>query len=591
MHVSVLKTWSLRTKFMIILVLFILFPLMTFGLLFYQSSKDLVSQRTDKEGQQVLTLVNQNVTQLLKGYESRLNEIYENEDLLKQISPSYEGKAEQDEANDDSVNRFLRDYLRSKDDLDSVYLITNKQTYFGDFKGSEFFMEQYRKHANWEDFISLANGRAVWLPSYELPPNQYNSKPSHYFSVGMQIKDVYDSLQTLGTLIANVKIDALDKIISNVQVSPHSVLFISDHQGRIIWNRNPDAYAVNLSNYSFFTQLDQQKEGHFTQSINDSSYRVTFLRSDYNGWYYFSFVPQTDLNAQTNDLKRFLAATLIAFGALFIMLAAFTSNYITRPLRQMAVAMKQIHKDNYEMTTLTPSSDEMGMLHSAFLTMRGRINDLIKEVRLISNKEKEAEIRALQAQINPHFVYNSLDAINWMAIENDEPRISRMITSLSDIMRYAIKPGEQLVSIDEELKWAQNYAYLQEMRFEDKFEVVFDVRLEERSWKVPRLMFQPYLENSIIHGMETVDTGGIIRITVQSIGSEQEPMLMVMIEDNGSGISPEKLEQIKQRQSHGIGIYNLDERLKMEYGPHYGTSIQSVYGEGTTITLVLPFIR
>jgi two-component system sensor histidine kinase YesM len=592
MHVSFLKTWNLRTKLMIILVLFILSPLMIFGILFYQSSKDLVSQRTDKEGLQVLTLVNQNVSQLLKGYESQLNDIYEHEDIIKQISDSNETKSsDQISLSDDSVNRFLRDFLRGKDDLDSIYLFTLKGTYFGDFKGPNLFAQLYRDHPMWERFISLGTGRAVWLPSYELPPNQYNSKPSHYFAVGMQIKDVYDSLQSLGTLIANVKIDALDKIISNVQVSPNSVLLITDHQGNLIWNRNPDAYGINLSTYPFFNQLDQQEDGRFTQEINGSTYRGTFLRSAYNGWYYFSFVPQSDLNAQTNDLKRFLAATVVAFAALFILLAALTSNYITRPIRQMALAMKQIHKDNFELTPLSQSSDEMGMLQGAFLSMRGRINELIKEVRLISNKEKEAEVRALQAQINPHFVYNSLDAINWMAIENDQSRISRMITSLSDIMRYAIKPGEQLVTIEEELKWAQNYAYLQEMRFEDKFEVVFDVKIDTLDLKVPRLLFQPYLENSIIHGMEDIDTGGIIRITVQRTGSEDEMKLTVIIEDNGGGISADKLQQIKERRSHGIGIYNLDDRLKMEYGPSYGTTIHSVYGEGTIVTIVLPYIR
>lgn len=592
MNRALLKNWNLRAKIMIILVLFILIPLMLFGMLFYRSSQDFVSERTDKEGLQVLTLVKQNVNQLLMGYEADLNQIYEHEDMIRLISDSYDAASNDKGAPaDDSVNRYLRDFLRGKDDLESIYLFTPKRTYFGDFKGSNLFVEQYREHPMWERFINLGLGRAVWLPTYELPPNQYNSKPSHYFMVGMQIKNVYDSLQTLGALLVNVKIEALDKIISNVQVSPHSVLLICDHQGNIIWNRNPDGYDVNLAKFPFFNQLDKEESGRFSQDINGSLYRVGYLRSEYNGWYYFTFVPQADLNAQTDDLKRFLAATAVAFAALFILLAGLTTFYVTKPIRQMALAMKQIHKDNVELAPLTQSSDEIGMLQSAFHSMRGRINDLIKEVRIISNKEKEAEVRALQAQINPHFVYNTLDAINWLAIENDQSQISGMITSLSDIMRYAIKPGEQLVTIEEELKWARNYAYLQEMRFEDKFEVRFDVQIEDMELKVPRLLFQPYLENSIIHGMEDVDAGGVIQITVQSGGNEEERKLVVAIQDNGNGIQPEKLQHIKERRTHGIGIYNLDERLKMEYGPGYGTTIHSVYGEGTTVTIILPYIR
>jgi sensor histidine kinase YesM len=592
MNLSFLKTRNLRAKFTIILVVFILTPLMLFGLLFYQRSQDLVSQRTDKEGLQVLTLVKQNVNQLLSEYESQLNAIYEHEDIIKLVSESSGGSSSDAGTQaDDSVNRFLRDFLRGKDDLDSIYLFTSGHTYFGDFKGPNFFVDQYRDHPMWERMIDLGLGRAVWLPTYELPPNQYNSKPSHFFIVGMQLKNVFDALQTLGTLLVNVKIDALDKIVSNVQVSPHSVLLICDHQGNLIWNRNSDAYGINLAQFSFFNRLDHQESGQFTEVIDGGPYRVSFLRSEYNGWYYFSLVPQIDLNAQTDDLKRFLTATAVAFAALFILLAALSSHYVTKPIRQMALAMKQIHKDNLELAPLSQSSDEIGMLHSAFHSMRGKINDLIKEVRLISHKEKEAEVRALQAQINPHFVYNTLDAINWMAIENDQSQISAMITSLSDIMRYAIKPGEQLVTIEEELRWAQNYAYLQEMRYEEKFEVVFDVQIETMELKVPRLLFQPYLENSIIHGMEDVDEGGVIRITVQSTDSDEERQLIVTIQDNGGGIQPEKLEHIQQRRSHGIGIYNLDERLKMEYGPGYGVAIHSVCGEGTTVTVVLPYIR
>ncbi|MGG1515977.1 sensor histidine kinase [Paenibacillus oryzisoli] len=591
MRASFLKTWKLRTQLMITLVVFILSPLMLFGLLFYQSSTDLVSQRTDKEGLQVLTLVNQNVSQLLKSYESQLNDIYEQEAVIKQIRESSLLQSSGPiPPSDDAVNRFLRDFLRGKDELDSVYLFTLKTTYFGDFKGPNFFSDIYKNHPMWEQMISLGTGRPVWLPTYELPPNQYNSKTSHYFALGMQVKDVYDALQPLGTLIANIKIEALDKIISSVQVSPNSVLFITDHQGNLIWNRNSEAYGIQLANYPFFQQLDQQNEGRFIETINGTTYRGTFLRSAYNGWYYFSFVPQADLNAQTKDLKGFLGATVVAFAALFILLAALTSNYITRPIRQMALAMKQIDRDNFEPMPGAQSSDEMSMLQAAFFSMRGRINELIKEVRMISHKEKEAEVRALQAQINPHFVYNSLDAINWIAIENEQDRISRMITSLSDIMRYAIKPGEHLVTMEEELKWARNYAYLQEMRFEDKFEVIFEVQIENVQLKVPRLLFQPYLENSIIHGMEDTQKGGVIRITVQLTGDEEDRKLMVTIEDNGGGIQADKLKQIKERRSHGIGIYNLDERLKMEYGPSYGTTIYSVYGEGTTVTVVLPYI-
>lgn len=271
-----------------------------------------------------------------------------------------------------------------------------------------------------------------------------------------------------------------------------------------------------------------------------------------------------------------------------MLLAWLTTHYITKPIRQMAVAMKRIQKDNFEYRLQAQSEDEIGLLQSSFNSMSSRINDLIHEVKVISEQEKEAEVKALQAQINPHFVYNTLDAMNWIAIEKEQPEISGMITSLSDIMRYAIRPGAPLVTIEEELKWARNYAYLQEMRFEERFEIGFDVDPSIYGYKVPRLLLQPYLENSILHGMEEMESGG--RIDVSMALQEDGRAILIRIQDNGIGISEEKLQMIRDRLVHGIGMYNLNDRLKLEYGPEFGVQVNSVYGQGTTITIVIPAI-
>ncbi|MEK5475493.1 sensor histidine kinase [Paenibacillus sp. FSL R5-0407] len=586
-----IKNAKLRNKLMLLLTLFILMPLVFAGIIFYRSSSNFAAERSDREALQSLHLIKNNVDQLLSEMENRMLDVYENSQLIDQLS-RMDGSYPADKfmSAEDTINRFLRSSLRGKEDIDSIYLLAgNGNLYFADIKGSGLFKPIFESHPEWKEAISEGGGQIRWLPTYEIGPNNYFSYPTYYIPAGMKIKDVSNALQQIGTLVMNVKISALDNIINEVSVSPNGIVMIANEQGDVIWHRNHEAYALKLADQPFFREmLTKQRDLDFRE-LNGRKYRIGMVHSDYNGWYYFSLIPQSDVQKQSGSLKLFFIVTLSVFALLFVVLAFSTTHYITKPIRQMAVAMKRIQKDNFEYRLPAQSEDEIGLLQSSFNSMSSRINELIQEVKVISEQEKEAEMKALQAQINPHFVYNTLDAMNWIAIERDQLDISNMITSLSDIMRYAIRPGEPLVTIEEELKWAKNYAYLQEMRFEERFEVRFDVDPSLYGYKVPRLLLQPYLENSILHGMENMESGGRIEVLFQQ--EERGQAIVIEIRDNGSGIADEKLQMIRERMTHGIGLFNLNDRLKLEYGPEFGVKVNSVYGVGTTITIIIPAIR
>lgn len=583
-----LGKWTLQRKMTLLLVLFIFLPLAIFGYSFNGSSNRFVAKRTDQQTSQVLSLVRQNADQMLREYETQLKTVYDNEDVIAELSRIDGKKGQPDDGNSETINRFLRNFLRGKEDLDSIYLYTTTgQMYFADFKGSNFFLSEFGQHPEWQRRTEAADGRAVWLPTYELPANRYLPQASHYFLIGMQVKNVTDEMQTLGSIYMNVKISALDRLVKEVGVSPHGTLLIADGSGHLVWSRNPGAYGVDLAKIPFYRDVLGRGESAFSQhELNGELYRVGFVQSAYNQWDYLALIPQSDLTEQSRDLRQFLLVTLIAFAGSFLLLAWLMSRYITRPVRQMALAMKQVHKDHLQFRLPITSADEIGLLQSAYNSMSGRITDLIQEVRVVSAKEKEAEIRALQAQINPHFVYNSLDTINWMAIDRDQNDISGMITALSDIMRYAIRSGDPWVPLEEELKWASSYAYLQKMRFEDRFRMTFEADPALLGCKVPRLFLQPYLENAILHGMENVEEGGLIAVKISL--DEATGGIRVLLADNGSGIPYEELQEIVHRRRKGIGIYNLDDRLKLEFGSEYGVTIRSSPEEGTRVLIVLP---
>jgi two-component system sensor histidine kinase YesM len=176
-----------------------------------------------------------------------------------------------------------------------------------------------------------------------------------------------------------------------------------------------------------------------------------------------------------------------------------------------------------------------------------------------------------------------------MAIEKQENDISSMIISLSDIMRYAIKPGETAATIEEELIWVKNYLYVQKTRYEDRFNVSFQV--DERVLKcwIPRLLLQPYIENAILHGLEDTEEGG--EITVVILLKEEESLIAFEIWDNGKGMDERTLQHVRERRSESIGIYNMDDRLKLEFGMGFGVTIESNAGTGTRVTIIVPYVK
>lgn len=593
-----LSNINLRQKLIVIIILFVLVPVATAGLFFYFSSEKYVSERKNAENQQVLLLLQNNVDQLLKSYEHQLMMIYQQTEVINRLGAEIDYALGDDltvvDDSDyvDSINRFIRDFLLGKEDLDSIYLFSHHtdNVYFSDTKGPHIFLDKVKHHPEWIEKLSSSKGNTIWINTYELQPNRYNAQITHYFLMGMQIKNIYGRLEPLGYMMVNIKIDVLNKLMSGIQMSPNGFAMIIDADGHIIWHRNPQTLGSNkVIQIPFFKQLISGDGERITQKMNGETYQITSQQSDYNDWYYVSFVPQSDIDAELNNIKRFLATILIGSIVIFSLLAVLTTVHITRPLRRMVVAMNRLEKHNFNIQLDANSTDEIGILQQAFNRMSKKISQLIEEVRLVSTKEKESELKALQAQINPHFVYNSLDTINWMAIEKQEQDISRMIIALSDIMRYAIRPVNELVPFSEEIKWVKNYVYIQRNRFEDRFDLVFDIDERILDYQTLRLLLQPFVENAILHGLEHVESGGLINITIKI--NEELHHIVVDIEDNGSGMSEEKLLFIEEKRNTGIGIHNINDRLKLEYGAVYGVTLSSALGEGTKVTIIVPCIK
>nr|WP_269846978.1 histidine kinase [Paenibacillus sonchi] len=273
-----------------------------------------------------------------------------------------------------------------------------------------------------------------------------------------------------------------------------------------------------------------------------------------------------------------IAAVVVA-GTLF-------SRKIMLPIHRLHKNMKLIGEGNLEIKVFSDSKDEIGDLIRGFGSMLGRTKTLIDTVYVGEIARKEYEMKALQAQINPHFLYNSLSLINWRAIRIHATDISEMAQLLSTFYRTTLNKGENLILVSDEILNVQSYINIQLIMHSNSFGIDYQIDDSILSCRMPNLMLQPLIENAIIHGIENrEDGGGIIHLS----GKKEDQSIVFLITDNGIGMEQERLALLLKSQSKGYGLKNVNDRAVVMYGEQYGLTINSIPGEGTQVLLKIPY--
>lgn len=377
-------------------------------------------------------------------------------------------------------------------------------------------------------------------------------------------------------------------LLSNQSLPISQYTFIVDKKGRILCtNRKVQPKWLEKIETTF-----QEGERNFILEWDQVKYDVFGQYNGLTGWKTYSVVAVQDIFPQAAQLRGTIA--MIVMLAVFVALIIVTiiSYSITAPIRELSNAMKQVEQENFDIEIQSSRKDEIGHLITSFHYMVGRIRQLICEVYQKKIEQKNAEIRALQAQINPHFLYNTLDSINWMLIERDELDISDVVISLGEILRYAIGGQNHLVPLRSEARYIESYLFIQKNRLEERLSYQWELDEDALDVLVPKLIMQPIVENAVIHGIEPLKQGGMILMKAWVEGET----LMLRVTDNGRGMNREELEALREKitgkdEIENIGMRNIQKRIELTFGQEQAMEIQSIQGEGTTITLRMKACR
>lgn len=358
-------------------------------------------------------------------------------------------------------------------------------------------------------------------------------------------------------------------------------LYITDQDGKLVFEES--RFSGKNQNYdlTYSEFLEQRDRG-------STDYIILCEQSNTTGWTVWLYQP-VGLAGEAMRPIGVMAGVTILICILAAVLAYFiTSGMVSGRIERLTCLMQEVQEGSMDMQMESDDRDEIGMLYRGFGSMMKRIRTLINEVYLSKITQKEAELKALQAQINPHFLYNTLSLINWKALAAGEEDISRMTLALSTFYRTALNRGRNVLQVEAELSNTRAYLEIQSMLHDGDFDYEIEAQPEILQCESLNLILQPLVENAIHHGIEE-KTDGRGKITVR--GWKEDNCVWFMVEDNGVGMEQEVADKILTMESKGYGVRNVDERIRLCYGEKYAMKVESVVGKGTKMTIHFPARR
>ena len=358
-------------------------------------------------------------------------------------------------------------------------------------------------------------------------------------------------------------------------------LYITDQDGKLVFEES--RFSGKNQNYdlTYSEFLEQRDRG-------STDYIILCEQSNTTGWTVWLYQPVGLAGEAMRPIGVMAGVTILICIFVAVLAYFITSGMVSSRIERLTHFMQEVQEDSMDMQMESDDRDEIGMLYRGFGSMMKRIRTLINEVYLSKITQKEAELKALQAQINPHFLYNTLSLINWKALAAGEEDISRMTLALSTFYRTALNRGRNVLQVETELSNTRAYLEIQSMLHDGDFDYEIEAQTEILQCESLNLILQPLVENAIHHGIEE-KTDGRGKITVR--GWKEDNCVWFMVEDNGVGMEQEVADKILTMESKGYGVRNVDERIRLCYGEKYAMKVESVVGKGTKMTIHFPARR
>ena len=580
------KDLSIKKKLLLAFYIQIIIPMIFMGFLSYRNSAETIKQMSTNYAKDILQMIELRFNDYLSNLSIISQDLLYDKTIYNALVQKNTNDPLLDYEIENEISNSMKKIILSRPEIQSIAIVSNDgRFYYADDNSSRNSIKNILPYDEVLEKARQNQGKVTWYTESS------NGVVNHIYLV----RTIYhqDTFREIGLQAILVNKNFLKTVYDGLTRSMQNIIILSD---------NYDLIAARNSNYGEFLndsslgRLRNEKDSKIDPELNAL---VSYTTITETGWKVITYVPLNVLYRDAYTLRRSLLLLCIIT---VVILSAFNLSIamsFINPINRLVKGMKMVQKDNRIVYIDDERDDEIGFLNKTFNEMSREINHLVNWVYREQITRKEAELKALQSQINPHFLFNTLESINWMAQLNNVPEISEAVTDLSDLMEASIGRGDRLITVEEEFMYSDKYISIIKRRFEDKIQFRKEILNGAGKVRIPRLLIQPLVENAVYHGIDRLRGKGEIILKAYIEGEN----LLIVVMDTGPGIGIAELDALNRRLSldndtyfknlrtesgKSIGIENVNRRIKLFYGDKYGLKIESEKGKYTRVIVCIP---
>ncbi|OIB02106.1 hypothetical protein AK95_04130 [Paenibacillus sp. LC231] len=589
---SFLKRWNLKCKLIIFYLMFLI-PMLLLNLFAYVSSTRMIQNQVTDSLAVLTGQINTMIEQKLTDIEKISSTVYSPALLDVVRRGRYIGDDSVYVKDNREMNRFFSYIVNDIDELDGVYVFTENGNMFYKSVIDQMKAVYDLERDDWYGETVARVGRPVIFGAH-MPWTLQLSSNRYVYSVAKSIRGIDGS--RICTLLLDLKLNSIGELVASYKKQYDSRILVLDKTNHVLFGDDLYDVGTELQEPAILTPV----RGGMTQAgirVGGKRQFLVYDTSVISGWKVIGLTEQSTIDREISGLRSLnVAVTAISsIVSLGFLLAIYLTNY--KPILRLRRSMKKVEIGDFSARAEITTMDEIGSLGKSFNNMLEKINELIESEYKARLRKREAEFRALQAQINPHFLYNTLQMVSSMSVVHGLPEVDQVAKSLAGMFRYSIDNATEMVPIEKEVEHIRNYLFIQRLRLNESFDAELDIDAEAARCSILKLTLQPLVENIFVHGFRDMHKKGIVRISVK----RRRSRIIVKIIDNGSGMRMGALRKLKQKlyeerndeadvRNANIGIINVHGRLRHHFGHGYQMYFKSMDGIGTKIMLVFPAI-
>ncbi|MFC5529332.1 cache domain-containing protein [Cohnella yongneupensis] len=550
----------------------------------YRLSEEAVTDSASAYTEQLIDQVNTNIQTYLDNMVSISDLALSNAALEKAAIDAPGTPNSADAAS--GISRFFRSIVHSRADIASILFVSENGYIVSDREVAFFKPLADLQSQDW--YISANNAKGKVVISSSHVQHVYKQEYRWVVSISRQLGE--PGTPGSGVLMVDLNLNVINNLCKQIQIGTSGYVFILDPVGDLIYHPQQQLLYSRLKSEAITTLL-ASSDSSVPFKDEDGDRKLYTIRTNEFGWKVIGVTYPDELVGNKKEIRTTSVLAALLFLAVALAISIFLSFRLTKPIKRLESLMKKVEKGDFDIRVEVESTDEIGKLSRSFNLMIGKIKELMRQIVQEQEMKRISELKAMQAQIHPHFLYNTLDSIIWMAEMGKMAEVVTMTTALAKLFRSSISKGDELVPIEVELEHIHNYLKIQNIRYKNKFTYEIDIDPDIYACKTLKIVLQPLVENAIYHGLKQQAVIGTIRIT----GRREQGMIVLQVIDDGVGMSEEQVHALTTifrlgDGGKGVGLPNVNHRIRLYFGEGYGLEIESELEVGTTVTLRIPEI-